>query len=100
MTTAGIGTRKMKTSVKIWERGYRSRYAPITPEIAPLAPSDGKRRVQVEERRAAVPPQFRNEVEAQVGEVAVEVLHVVAKDPEEQHIAQEVRDAGMQKHAC
>ena len=34
-------TRIMKNSVKIFARGYQTRYAPITPAIAPDAPMTG-----------------------------------------------------------
>src|SRR5207245_9317863 len=39
MITAGIGTRKMNTRVSTRERGNKTMYAPMTPEMAPLAPS-------------------------------------------------------------
>src|SRR5579871_6146518 len=39
------------------------------------------------------------QIEEKVGDVPVEVLDVVAKDPEEQHVPKQVRDPTMQKHA-
>src|SRR5258707_15347386 len=40
-----------------------------------------------------------HQIEEQIGDVAVEVLHVVPEDPQEKHVAGDVRDAGVQKHA-
>src|SRR5712692_4820650 len=41
-----------------------------------------------------------DKVKQQVSEMAEEVFYVVAKNPEEKHIAQQVQPTGMQEHAC
>ena len=37
-------------------------------------------------------------VKEEIGEVAKEVLDVIAEDPEEEHVSGEVQEAGMKKH--
>src|ERR1700730_1025411 len=39
------------------------------------------------------------QVKEQVSDVAIEVLHVVAENPQEKHVASDVQDSGVQEHA-
>ncbi len=40
------------------------------------------------------------EIEKQVREMAEIVFHVIAKDPQEEHVASNVSEAAVQEHAC
>ena len=71
----------------------------MTPEMAPLAPSAGRVRVEVEEDVREARADSADEIEEKVGEVAEVVFHVVAEDPEEEHVTGDVQEAAMQEHA-
>jgi hypothetical protein len=43
-------------------------------------------------------PNTADQIKQQIREVAEEILHVIAKDPQEKHIAENVHKSRMQKH--
>ena len=66
--------------------------------MAPLAPTIGTRRSGLDDQLQQGGGQAAEQVEHQVAAVAQAVLDVVAEDPQEQHVAEEVADARMDEH--
>ena len=82
----------------IRERGYSTKYAPITPAIAPLAPTIGTTRIGLHDRLRERRGDAAQQVEHEEAAVAHPVLDVVAEDPEVQHVAADVQQAAVQEH--
>ena len=103
---AEIGTgRKPKSSVTTRAWGRSTKYAPSTPAIAPLAPTVGMLAAAVP-AKCSVTPRLRErggeagrEVEDEEADAAHHVLDVVAEDPEEEHVPEQVQPARVQEHA-
>src|SRR5918995_1660268 len=76
------------------ECGYRTKYAPITPAMAPLAPTIGT----TDSGLVTVCRSAAKEIEGDEPAVAHAILDVVTKDPEVEHVPCEVKDAAVQKH--
>src|SRR5205807_359588 len=56
-------------------------------------------RIHVEEDVQESGAESAQQIEKQIGGVAVEVFDVIAKNPEEQHVAGDVQNPGVQEHA-
>src|SRR5580704_1776257 len=59
----------------------------------------GERRVEIKEDVGETRTNAAKEIEEQVGEVAEVIFHVVAENPEEEHVPGEMHEAAVQEHA-
>ena len=66
------------------------KYAPITPAIAPLAPTLGTARGLIEQNMGSAGRHSADQVEHQIPEVSEVVFDVVAEDPQEEHVPRHV----------
>ena len=78
--------------------GNHTRYAPITPAIAPDAPITGTVLTGVQQDLAGSGEDAGEHVEEQVQRPAEAVLDVVPEDPQEQHVEAEVQPSAVQEH--
>jgi len=62
-------------------------------------PQGRNTRMHVEQHVQEARADSAKQIEKQIGDVAVEVFDVVAKNPEEKHVAGDVQQAGVQEHA-
>ena len=78
--------------------GHSTKYAPMTAAIAPDAPTIGTVELgptgHVRRRR----DRATNEIQQQISPPSLGRFHVVAEHPEEQHVAEQMRDAAVQEH--
>ena len=95
---AGISMKKKNSSVRIGARGNHTMYAPITAAIAPDAPTNGMTLLGVEHHLRDRRDDSAREVEEHEPQRAQLVLDVVAEDPEEQHVAQQVQPSAVHEH--
>ncbi len=60
----------------------------------------GKRGMKIKQHVKESRTNPADEIEKKIGDMAEEIFHVVAEYPKKKHIARDVGDSGVEKHAC